>query len=299
MRILFYSSLLLVILTTIACGSRRDVASQGVYYPPPGNRVPPVKKPQNIPKSGTEYIEQYKAIAINEMAQYGIPASIKMAQAILESGSGKSFLAQNANNHFGIKCGGQWSGRRITRADDTPNDCFRVYNSPEQSFRDHSIFLLQQRYKRLFTLDRRDYKGWAHGLKAAGYATNPRYAQLLIDIIERYELYRLDEPQNVPPQRAREQYAASSVEERPKPLPVQEQQVPLSEEKSTTVVEKVESNTNRVEKKTPAMIIYEVKQGDTLHSIAKNYQITVDQLKQINGLSNEKLDIGQLLVVSF
>lgn len=298
MRILFYSSLLLVILTTIACGSRRDVASQGIYYPPSGNRVPPVKNSQNIPKSGTEYIEQYKAIAINEMAQYGIPASIKMAQAILESGSGKSYLAQNANNHFGIKCGGQWSGRRISRADDTPNDCFRVYNSPEQSFRDHSIFLLQQRYKRLFTLDRRDYKGWAHGLKAAGYATNPRYAQLLIDIIERYELYRLDEPQNVPAQRAREQYAAS-VDERPKNPPVQEERVHLSEEKSTTVEEKVESSTNRVEKKTPAMTIYEVKQGDTLHSIAKNYQITVDQLKQINGLSNEKLDIGQLLVVSF
>src|SRR5690606_27544302 len=107
-----------------------------------------------------------------------------------------------------------------------------------------------------------------------------------IDIIERYELYRLDEPQNIPPQSAREQYA-SSIENRPKTPPVQEDRISLSEEKSTTVAEKVEGSTNNVEKKTPAMTIYEVKQGDTLHSIAKNYQITVDQLKQINGLSNE------------
>lgn len=117
--------------------------------------------------SGNAYVEKYKDIAISEMNKYGIPASIKLAQALLESGNGNSYLATEANNHFGIKCGGVWKGKSINRPDDNINDCFRVYESPEQSFRDHSEFLLRKRYSDLFLLNKNDYKGWAKGLKAA------------------------------------------------------------------------------------------------------------------------------------
>ncbi|MCH8547099.1 MAG: glucosaminidase domain-containing protein [Cryomorphaceae bacterium] len=140
-----------------------------------------------------EYIETYKDIAIQEMNLYGIPASIKLAQGILESGDGKSRLATKANNHFGIKCHTDWKGKKIYHDDDEKGECFRVYKQPEESYRDHSLFLVERpRYKDLFTLDRSDYKGWAKGLKEAGYATNPKYASLLIKLIEDYQLYIYD-----------------------------------------------------------------------------------------------------------
>lgn len=140
----------------------------------------------------SDYIEAYSDIAIREMRRTGIPASIKMAQAILESGNGTSNLARRANNHFGIKCH-DWTGRRIYHDDDERNECFRRYNNPEQSFIDHSDFLTgRPRYADLFKLDPYDYKAWANGLKAAGYATNPNYDRLLIRIIEENELYKLD-----------------------------------------------------------------------------------------------------------
>lgn len=139
-----------------------------------------------------EYVEAYKEIAISEMHAYGIPASIKLAQAILESGSGNSRLARDANNHFGIKCHG-WQGRTIRADDDAPQECFRAYDDAGQSFRDHSLFLTTRpRYAALFDLDITDYKGWAKGLRKAGYATNPRYATLLINIIEDMQLYQYD-----------------------------------------------------------------------------------------------------------
>lgn len=141
----------------------------------------------------TGYIETYSDIAIREMKRTGVPASIKMAQAILESGDGNSRLARQANNHFGVKCH-DWSGRRIYHDDDERNECFRRYTNPEESFRDHSDFLTgRSRYAGLFELDPYDYKSWAKGLKKAGYATNPSYDRLLIRIIEDNELYKLDE----------------------------------------------------------------------------------------------------------
>lgn len=140
-----------------------------------------------------EYIEKYKQIAIEHQDIYGIPVSIKLAQGLLESDCGNSRLAIEANNHFGIKCKSDWTGMTISHDDDAPGECFRKYDSPEQSFYDHSEFLDKSaRYQSLFDLDVTDYKGWAHGLKAAGYATNPRYAELLIKIIEDYELYTFD-----------------------------------------------------------------------------------------------------------
>lgn len=138
------------------------------------------------------YINQYKDLAIREMLQYRIPASITLAQAVFESGAGRSRLARLGNNHFGIKCH-DWTGRTIAEDDDALGECFRAYDHPLQSFEDHSKFLVSSsRYRRLFSLSIQDYRGWAHGLKACGYATNPRYAYKLIELIELYKLYVYD-----------------------------------------------------------------------------------------------------------
>jgi hypothetical protein len=140
-----------------------------------------------------EYIEQYKDIAMDEMKKHHIPASIKLAQGILESSSGNSNLAIHAKNHFGIKCHKGWTGPTYHQDDDEKDECFRKYGSAEDSYRDHSQFLMtRDRYKGLFELEVTDYKGWAKGLKDAGYATNPRYPELLIRIIEENELYLFD-----------------------------------------------------------------------------------------------------------
>jgi len=139
------------------------------------------------------YIQKYKAVAIEEMHEFGIPASITLAQGILESAGGESYLATKGNNHFGIKCHLDWKGKKIYRDDDRKNECFRKYEHAEESFRDHSLFLSERsRYRFLFDYDRTDYKSWARGLKKAGYATNPRYPQLLIELIERYDLHQYD-----------------------------------------------------------------------------------------------------------
>jgi len=140
-----------------------------------------------------DYIFQYKDLAINEMNKYKIPASITLAQGLLESGIGKSKLAIKGNNHFGIKCGGNWKGVVIRADDDELNECFRKYKSVQESYRDHSLFLVENsRYKFLFLLSSTDYKAWAKGLKKAGYATDPNYPQKLIDLIELYNLYEFD-----------------------------------------------------------------------------------------------------------
>lgn len=139
-----------------------------------------------------KYIDDYKGIAQHEMSLYGIPASITLAQGILESGSGKGRLSVQANNHFGIKCHG-WTGGKIYHDDDKAQECFRKYKDAKYSFRDHSLFLKdRKRYAKLFRLKKGDYKGWARELRAAGYATDKKYPEKLISIIERYELYRLD-----------------------------------------------------------------------------------------------------------
>ena len=145
-------------------------------------------------KTTTEaYIQKYKYVAMKEMFDYKIPASITLAQGILESGSGNSRLAEEANNHFGIKCHSDWVGAKIYKDDDKKNECFRVYNSAEQSFRDHSLFLTtKNRYTFLFDYKITNYKAWAKGLKKAGYATNSKYPKLLIGIIEEYNLNQYD-----------------------------------------------------------------------------------------------------------
>ena len=149
---------------------------------------------QNRAISRVEYIEIYRETAINEMIRTGVPASIKLSQGILESDNGNSRLATRANNHFGIKCHNSWTGKGIRHDDDAKGECFRRYNSAQESWRDHSDFLLgSTRYGFLFELNPTDYKAWARGLKKAGYATNPRYAELVIKIIEDNNLQQYDQ----------------------------------------------------------------------------------------------------------
>lgn len=144
-------------------------------------------------KTEDQYIQQFAPYAVEEMEKYHIPASITLAQGLLETGGGQSRLALLGNNHFGIKCKETWTGKTMTHTDDAPNECFRVYDDPRQSYEDHSIFLATRKhYGKLFDLDSKDYKSWAHGLKRAGYATNPRYAYILISKIEKYRLYEFD-----------------------------------------------------------------------------------------------------------
>jgi flagellum-specific peptidoglycan hydrolase FlgJ len=189
--------LLLVCVVLSSCGARKKA-----------NQKKEVRVEVNIPtretpdpstvvikptyNSTTGYIAFFKAVAIHEMKLYGIPASITLAQGILESGSGRGRLARDANNHFGIKCH-DWTGPRVYHDDDRAQECFRKYNDPNQSYRDHSLFLAKRkRYANLFKHKPTDYKAWARGLKKAGYATDPKYPQKLISLIERYELYQYD-----------------------------------------------------------------------------------------------------------
>jgi flagellum-specific peptidoglycan hydrolase FlgJ len=221
------------------------------------------------------YIERFKAIAIREMNSSGIPASITLAQGILESGNGNSELALKGNNHFGIKCTPEWKGKTMLKDDDKKDDCFRVYKTPEESFKDHSEFLKRKRYAPLFELDKNDYKGWATGLKAAGYATNPRYAELLISLIERYNLNQFDRMES------------------PREKIVREDKVLTEIAKNIPLEKKDEPARTRV-----IMKIHEVKSGDTLASLSKLYGISMDEIKMLNGLDDTNLKPGQLLVVS-
>ena len=189
--------LLLVCVVLSSCGARKKANQKKevrveVNIPPRETPDTPTVVIKPIYNSTTEYIAFFKSVAIHEMKLYGIPASITLAQGILESGSGRGRLARDANNHFGIKCH-DWTGQRVYHDDDRAQECFRKYNDPNQSYRDHSLFLAKRkRYANLFKYKPTDYKAWARGLKKAGYATDPKYPQKLISLIERYELYQYD-----------------------------------------------------------------------------------------------------------
>ena len=236
------------------------------------------------PMTSLEYIDHFKAIAIQEMNLYGIPASITIAQGLFESGSGNGELARVANNHFGIKCTGEWKGKTYYKDDDNHNDCFRVYDRVEDSFRDHSEFLKRPRYAKLFQLDKNDYVGWANGLKAAGYATNPNYPQLLINIIKKYNLDQYDSPETSTVQKEkREDKVAVQIEDN----------AITALKDSVAAMGNQGNNTNTSVNKT-----YTVVQGDTLYSISKRFGLTVDDLKTLNNLPDNSLKIGQKLVVA-
>lgn len=204
-----------------------------------------------------KYISTYTTIAKDEMKEYGIPASITLAQGILESGAGEGELTQKANNHFGIKCHRGWTGRRVYHDDDEDQECFRKYKNPEISFRDHSLFLSQRsRYSGLFELSKDDYVGWAKGLRKAGYATDPKYPQKLIRIIEKYNLSDLDRE---------------------------------------VLGKKKRKNKNK--KKKNKFATYTVKVGDTLYSISLKHNIDIGQLKKYNGLHSNEISVGQELLL--
>ena len=197
-RVLLY---LIILILTFSCGTKRVIYNNKSEVPKKevkAKKEKPKKKKSKkvviVPKilNTEDYVKYYSNIAMDEMVQFGIPASITLAQGILESGAGKGRLAVQANNHFGIKCH-DWNGKKIYHDDDEEHECFRKYDNPEYSYRDHSIFLTTRgRYSFLFDLKKDDYKRWAKGLKNAGYATDPKYPQKLIDLIERYELYKYD-----------------------------------------------------------------------------------------------------------
>ena len=198
-RVLLY---LIILILAFSCGTKRVIYNN--KSEDPEKEVKSKKEKQRKKKSKNlvatapkilnteDYVKYYSNIAMDEMIQFSIPASITLAQGILESGAGKGRLAVEANNHFGIKCH-DWNGKKIYHDDDEKQECFRKYDNPEYSYRDHSLFLAdRKRYSFLFDLKKDDYKQWAKGLKKAGYATDPKYPQKLIDLIERYELYKYD-----------------------------------------------------------------------------------------------------------
>jgi flagellum-specific peptidoglycan hydrolase FlgJ len=218
--------------------------------------IPSNNVPTTTYANATEaYIANYKAIAMEEMRKYKIPASITLAQGILESGSATGRLAVEANNHFGIKCH-DWTGDRIYHDDDASQECFRKYLHAEQSYEDHSKFLTtRSRYSDLFKLEDNDYRAWAKGLRAAGYATDRRYPEKLISLIERFQLYKYDEMVLA------------------KPARVYESDLPIGS------------------------ITHEVIKGDTLYSLSKRYNITVQSIQKLNNMNNNELKIGQVLII--
>ena len=261
--------LIVILISTFifSCASRKRVAEKRKNERQKTEQVstetesPKGEVPTDIPTSSFEnateaYIANFSTIAMEEMRKYKIPASITLAQGILESGSARGRLAIEANNHFGIKCH-DWTGDKIYHDDDRSHECFRKYTRAEESFEDHSAFLTgRKRYESLFQLDEDDYKAWAKGLRAAGYATDRRYPEKLIDLIERFQLYKYD----------------SMVLARPSKV---------YEPETPEVVE----------------ITHQVVKGDTLYSLAKRYDVSVQMIQKLNNMNNNDLKIGQVLII--
>ena len=265
-----------------------------------------------------QYINKYKDVAIKQMHKHKIPASIILAQACLESGDGNSTLARKANNHFGIKCHNGWKGKGYKHDDDAKGECFRKYNDPIDSFTDHSYFLISgSRYNSLFDLPITDYKGWAHGLKAAGYATNPKYAKLLIDIIEEYKLYKYDTGEAFKESKAQLKAAKkeAKLQKKMRKLEKKAAKAARKSEKAKIKLEKLKGTAPAAAPETapvqptaqpeaqpapkteqptaPAGETYTIKAGDTLYSIARRYGTTVDEITRLNpGLKATELKIG-------
>ncbi len=228
-----------------------------------------------VPFTAASYIDRFKTIAIQEMNTYGIPASITLAQGLFESGNGNGDLAKIANNHFGIKCTSDWKGKSYYKDDDNVNDCFRVYDKPEDSYRDHSEFLKRKRYAPLFELDKNDYQGWANGLKQAGYATNPKYPQLIISIIQKYNLDQYDRPEGEIQKIKREDRVLTQINQN------------IGKAIKDSLVEN-----------TPTNKLYTIKQGDTLYNVSKRFGLTVDELKSLNNMADNSIKIGQKLIIA-
>lgn len=261
----------------VSCGSKKRIVTKKKHAPHRTERVvvktktdetkTPAETPSEIivnpdarksfANSTEEYIANYSGIAKTEMRKYKIPASITLAQGILESSSGLGRLAVEGNNHFGIKCH-EWKGDKIFHDDDKNQECFRKYKHAEESFEDHSIFLANRsRYAGLFKHDEDDYESWAKGLRAAGYATDKKYPEKLISLIERFQLYKFDE---------------EVLGQTPK------------------------VRTKRTES-TVAPQTHEVVKGDTMYSLSKRYNLSIQELQKLNGMRNTELQLGQKLII--
>ena len=275
LKILF-SILFLLVLSN--CGAKKRVVKKkrgGIEITEPKpKKLPDVnelkitrnlaKKNPRLNKETLAYIRKYAPIAVHEMHQYKIPASITLAQGILESGKGKSQLALKSNNHFGIKCHTKWTGERVYHDDDEKGECFRKYKFVATSYNDHSLFLSQRgRYAFLFDYNIKNYKKWAYGLRKAGYATDRKYPSKLLKIIEDYHLYEFD---NI--------------------------------KKSTYSKKFKEANQRKSVKRLKAKRkYYEVEKGDTLYAISRKFSISVADLKALNNLTDNTLYLGQKLIV--
>jgi flagellum-specific peptidoglycan hydrolase FlgJ len=278
--------LLLVVLLVLSCTSTKSIvrttankkttpkkkettASTAVVTQMPNNSNPTKNNGAEIDLVATSnvrtyeeeiklYIANFNEIAKQNMKSHGVPASITLAQGILESGAGKGKLALAANNHFGIKCHKGWTGDSIKHDDDAEQECFRKYEQPQESYKDHSLFLTSRpRYATLFDLDKGDYQGWAKGLKAAGYATDVKYPDKLIGLIERFELYKFD----------------NEV--------LQRNYIPIKKEPLVEISEGY----------------YTIQQGDTLYSLSKKFKLTVEELQKINNLSSSTISLGQTIKI--
>jgi len=265
--------LMLAVVATSCKSKKRVVESSSRTVVKKKNTVAPVvldydkayvekelRRNPRLSRKSLEYIATFGKDAVVEMEKYNIPASITLAQGLLESGSGAGRLAKEANNHFGIKCHKSWRGDVLYHDDDELQECFRKYRHPKYSYRDHSLFLSErQRYMFLFNLERSDYKGWAKGLKKAGYATDPKYPVKLISLIERYDLTKFDKQ---------------------------------------VLGEYYKDTSSRKRKKKHREELHLVKKGDTLYSIARKHGLSVADLKRLNGLEDNTISIGQKLNVS-
>lgn len=221
-----------------------------------------------------EYVQMWSPVAMEQMRTHKIPASITLAQGILESGNGNSELAQKANNHFGIKCH-DWKGETIYMDDDKANECFRKYKTADESYKDHSVFLTgRSRYSKLFTYDINDYKSWAQGLKDAGYATNPKYPQQLIDLIERLELNRYDEQINPSDNKGSELLAREIDQE--------------NKEQSAETVIAIGYQTHKILEHRNKVNYIVARKGDTYYKISKEFGLGMWQLYRYNDFDEKK-----------
>lgn len=241
------------------------------------------------------YINQYYDIAIKQQTEHKIPASIILAQGLLESGAGQSHLAQKANNHFGIKCH-DWEGKKIYHDDDKKNECFRRYDKVLDSYEDHSAFLVnRQRYSSLFQLDPTDYKGWAHGLKQAGYATDPRYANKLIAIIEEYELHRFDlmAADNITEYKKEKKTKSETTKERKKRE--RNRSIKNKNDNSSVIIDAFA--VHRVEKNNGVKYVI-ARQGDTFGSIADEFSLKESKLLSHNdALEGSEPAVGEKVYI--
>jgi flagellum-specific peptidoglycan hydrolase FlgJ len=260
------SVLIFVLLLLVGCHAKKSVIVtqkdsryNSIKYKRNTSSTP--SKPMAVNGTVNDYIANYKEVAMSNMKNYGIPASIILAQGILESGAGKGSLAATANNHFGIKCHNDWTGETVLKDDDAAQECFRKYNDPAESFKDHATFLTgRNRYASLFELPQDDYEAWARGLRLAGYATDPKYPEKLISYIEMYELYQYDSQ-------------------------VLGKKFTLNKKKMEAAP--VANSSTQGE--------YEVQKGDTLFSIAKKFNLSLEDIKQKNNMIDNSLYVGQKL----